>query len=158
MAKFLLLIAGVIASSLASASNTDDVRDFVAAYSATWNRHDERELAKLFDDGADLLMGGMPRIEGRAKIQQWWRIYFLHLDPDRRGDFEIASVMVLADDVRLVNVLTRTGGKRANGKTLETRRARGTWILVRRNDSWRIQAMRGNPAVGESRSKPGTDR
>lgn len=145
-------------AKLVSANTIEDVHGFVAVYSTVWNRHDEHELANLFEEGADLIMGGTPRIEGRAQIVQWWATYFSHLDPGRQGKFQIDSVMVLAEEVCLLNVLTKTGGKRANGEPLETRRARGTWILVRQYDSWRIQAMRGNPAVGESRTEPGTDR
>lgn len=157
MVKLLLLIAAVIASSFVLASPADDVHDFVATYSAAWNRHDEHELGKLFEEGADLIMGSGPRVEGRTQIEQWWKTYFSHIDSRRRGDFQVDSVMVLAHDVYLLNVLTKTGGMDANGEPLETRRARGTWILVRHNDSWRIQAMRGHPAVGESRTNPGTD-
>jgi len=152
------LVAAVLTTSLLAASAGDDVRDFVASYTATWNLHDQHQLAGLFAEDADFVMGSAPRSEGRAEIERWWGAYFAHIDPDRKLDLRIDSTKVLAEDVRLLNVHTETGGVSADGTALESRRARGTWVLVRRDGVWRIAAMRGNPAVGEPRTEPGTDR
>ena len=135
-----------------------DILAFIDSYSRTWNTHDHRQLAVLFAEDADMVMGGVPRVEGREEIGAWWMTYFAGIDPGRRGTFELESARMIARDVWLLNVNTTTAGKGSDGEVLPTRLARGTWILTRNRDDWCIQAMRGNPAVGESRSVPGSDR
>lgn len=83
---------------------------------------------------------------------------FSNMNDGRKGEFELLSLTYIAPDVTLVNVSSKISGAVNNGKDLETRLARGTWVLVQRNDTLLIAAMRGFPAVGEQRTRPGVDR
>lgn len=128
------------------------------SYTATWNTHDGDALASFFTDDADLIMGNLPRIDGREAIGDWWSTYFSRIEAARHGEFELLSLRDIAPGVRLANVGSRTFGEDASGGELEARLARGTWVLVRGDDTWLIAAMRGLPAEGEHRVRPGTDR
>ena len=135
-----------------------DLDSFLDAYTSAWNEHDGHALSGFFTDDADLIMGSLPRIEGREAIGEWWSSYFSRIDSARHGRFEFSSLKEIAPGVRLANLSSTTYGSGSSGGELETRLARGTWVLVRRGDSWLISAMRGLPAEGERRVLPGTDR
>jgi uncharacterized protein (TIGR02246 family) len=131
---------------------------FLEAYTTAWNTHDSDALAAMFTDDADLIMGNLPRIDGKEAIGRWWNTYFSRIDEDRKGEFKLLSLRNIAPDVQIVNVSSKTFSSNKQGKELETRLARGTWVLVKTNNSWLIAAMRGMPAMGEQRLSPGTDR
>jgi uncharacterized protein (TIGR02246 family) len=155
----LLLLALLVTSGVSPAEEGNSEFDsLLEAYSATWNTHDGDALAALFTADADLIMGSLPRIAGREAIGGWWNTYFSRIDEGRKGEFELLSLRDIAPSVRLVNLVSKTAGANRHGGELETRLARGTWILVKRDESWLIAAMRGLPAEGEHRLRPGADR
>jgi len=117
----------------------------VSQYVASWNTHDSRVLADYFTADADMIMGNGPILSGRAAIEGWWRDYFAVQEPERELTIEMQSTRAIAGDVALVNVLTTTGGRTAQGLDLPARKARGTWVLVRQDGSWLISAIRGMP-------------
>ena len=130
----------------------------VEAYEDAWNRHDASELAGFFAPHADMIMGSGPRIVGREAIRDWWGGYFDRIVEERKGTFVIVSVRLIGDNVALLNVASTTAGRTVDGQRLATRRARGTWVVARETGEWLIVAMRGQPAEGELRSSPGTDK
>lgn len=134
------------------------IDSFLEAYTNTWNTHDGDSLAALFTTDADFIMGSMPRIVGRDAIGEWWRTYFSKIDEDRKGEFKLLSFRNITPDVRIVNVNSKTFGANSDGEELETRLARGLWVLVNRDETWLISAMLGLPAEGEQRLNPGVDR
>lgn len=155
----LVLLALFITSGVSRAEEVSSEFDsFLENYTATWNTHDGGALAALFTADADLIMGNLPPIAGREAIGGWWNTYFSRIDEGRKGEFELLSLRDIAPGVRLVNVGSKTFGTNRHGEELETRLARGTWVLVKRNESWLIAAMRGLPAEGEQRLRPGADR
>lgn len=131
---------------------------FLEAYIAAWNTHDGDVLANFFTLDADLIMGNLPRRAGRNAIAGWWKTYFSRINEGRKGEFEPLSFQDIAPDVWLVNVSSKTFGTDENGGELEPRFARGTWVVVKRHAALKIVAMRGHPAVGKNRQRPGTDR
>jgi uncharacterized protein (TIGR02246 family) len=154
-----LMILMVLAISDFAATG-DDISEFafLEAYASAWNTHDGDVLAALFTTDADIMMGNLPLIVGRKAIRDWWQIYFSRIDEDRKGNFELLSTRVIAPGVKLVNILSKTSGTNVSGDQLETRLARGTWVVVKTGKTWLIAAMRGLPAEGEQRVRPGTDR
>lgn len=154
----LLLVLLAIPGVSPAKEGNSEFGSFLEAYTATWNTHDGDALAALFTDDADLIMGNLPRIDGRDAIGGWWNTYFSGINESREGEFELLSLRDIAPGVRLVNVGSKTFGANGNEEEFETRLARGTWVLVRRNETWLIAAMRGMPAEGERRLRPGTDR
>lgn len=162
----LMLLTFLAAFSVSSAEEGDeeieeeksDFDSFLKAYTATWNTHDGDALGTFFTSDADLMMGNLPRIVGREAIGGWWNTYFSRIDEGRKGEFELISQRDIVPGAKLVNVSSKTFGAKEDGEELETRLARGTWVVVKRNEAWRIAAMRGLPAEGDQRERPGTDR
>jgi len=155
----LVLLGLFIASSVTFAQEGDSEFDsFLETYTTTWNTHDGDALAAFFTADADLIMGSLPRIAGREAISRWWNTYFSRIDESRKGEFKLLSLRDISPDVRIVNLSSKTFGAYSYGEELETRLARGIWVLVKRNEIWLITAMCGLPAEGEQRMRPGVDR
>ena len=155
-----LVLLAVLTTSCAQPAKQgeSDFRAFLDVYTETWNQHDGAALGALFTADADLIVGNLPRVSGREAIGESWDMYFSRLDEGRRGEFELLSLRDIAPGVLLVNIGSKTSGISGRGEVLETRLARGTWVLVERNDTWLIAAMRALPAEGEDRLRPGQDR
>jgi uncharacterized protein (TIGR02246 family) len=155
-----IIITGVFvagASSMVAAQTDEDsasVYEFVDAYQHTIGTHDPAALAAFFTEDADLVMYSLPEIQGRQEIENWWRDYWLsrfnRQEPGRRGTFNLNSVRFFGNDVALINVESTTGGRDSSGVELDTRKARGTWLLQRQNGNWLISAMRGMPTEKDS--------
>lgn len=150
-----VLISGF--SNMAVAQTVEDsasVYEFVEAYQRTINTHDPAALAAFFTEDADFVMFNLPGIQGRQAIENWWRDFwqskFNKQEPGRRGTFNLNSVRFLADDVALANIETTTGGRDSLGVELDTRKARGMWLLHRQNGKWLISAIRGMPTERDS--------
>lgn len=130
------------------------VYEFVEAYQHTFNTHDPEALAAFFMEDADFLMFNLPEIRGRQAIENVWRNYwqskFNKQEPERKGTFIPNSIRFLAGDVALVNIETTTGGRDSLGVELQTRKARGTWLLHRQNGDWFISALCGMPTERDS--------
>lgn len=116
----------------------------VDQYIAAWDTHDAAALAQFFTADADMIMGTGSIATGRAAIQGQWGEYFAVQEPERTLSIEILSIRGITADVALLNVRTTTGGKTDLGE-LPARRARGTWVMVRRDGEWLVAAMRGMP-------------
>lgn len=84
------------------------VRAVVDAYGHAWNTHDAASVAAFFSEDADMVMGNGPRVNGRTAIQDWWGHYFGAIDEQRTGTFAVESIRLIAPDVALVNVTSRT--------------------------------------------------
>jgi len=159
-----LTLALVTLSSLAAAAlhvlkaqtpqASDALRARVETYERQWNTHDPAAVAAFFTVDADMIMGNLPRVQGRQAIQDSWAKYFAAIEVERRGTFEVVSLRLITPEVALVNITSETGGLDAEGRAMSTRLARGTWILVRESDAWFISAMRGQPAEGDVRGPP----
>lgn len=156
----IIIASGVFTSgffSMAVAQTVEDsasVYKFVEAYQHTINLHDPAALGAFFTEDADFLMFNLPEIQGRQAIENWWKDFwqskFNKQEPGRRGAFNLISVRFLADDVALVNIETTTGGKDSLGVELQTRKARGTWLLQRQDKNWLISVMCGMPTEKDS--------
>jgi hypothetical protein len=98
-------------------------------------------------------------VSGRAEIERLWGIYFSRIDRGRLLGITVESARLLGPEVAIVNVATTTGGQHSeSGEALETRRARGTWVVTREGGAWQIAALRAHSPVGELRAAPGRDR
>jgi uncharacterized protein (TIGR02246 family) len=134
--------------SVMTAQTSEDsatVRAQVEAYLTTWNAHDPSALAAFFTEGADMIMYNQPASQGRTEIQAWWRDYFARQEPQRQLTIAVNSLRLISADAAVIDIATTTGGGDAQGEELHTRKARGTWVLVRQRGEWVIAAMRGMP-------------
>lgn len=152
----LLLIAAT--NSFAQATGAAQLEEFVSRYEETWQSHSAERLADYYADDADMIVGIQARIVGRQAIERWWSQYFSRIDIGRLLTISIQSIRILRPDIALLNVDTTTGGTHSEtGEVLESRKARGTWVVSRSNDGWRISALRAHSPIGVIREAPGTD-
>jgi len=153
----LLASCGEVRERTAGQQSLVDIRDQVAAYERAWNTHDASQVAAFYAPDADMIMGSGPRVIGRAAVEAWWARYFAAISDRRTGTFQVESVRLLAPEVALANIGSLTARRDEDDEQLPTRRARGTWVLTVQDGQWLISSLRGLPAEGETRSKPGTD-
>jgi uncharacterized protein (TIGR02246 family) len=130
------------------------ISDFITRYQHTYNTHDPEAFSKFYTEDADFLMFTLPELHGRLTIENWWRRYwqsdFNKQEPERRGTFILNSLRFLANDVAIANIESITGGEDSLGVEIQTRKARGTWILHRQNGNWFISAISGMPTERDS--------
>jgi uncharacterized protein (TIGR02246 family) len=128
-----------------TAGDSVGVSALVEAYRTTWGEHDASALARFFTADADMIMGTDPVSVGREAVEEWWRAYFERQEPERQVEIDLHAVRLITPDVAVLNVTTTTGGRSGQGKELQSRRARGTWVVVHQAGGWHISAMRGMP-------------
>ena len=152
----LLAISGQIS---AQENEVDELQDFVKQYEEIWQSHDAGLLGDFFADDSDMIVGIQPRIVGREAIAASWNEYFSRIDSGRLLSVSIESIRLLSPDIALINVATTTGGTHSEtNEILESRKARGTWVVTREGGEWKISALRAHSPVGELRQAPGTDK
>ena len=159
--KYIALIVFLLnaASDLhAQAVESDRLDQFVDKCEETWRSHSAERIADFFAEDSDMIVGIQPRISGRAEIERSWNLYFSRIDSGRVLSISIESVRILSPNIALLNVDTTTSGTHSETKeVLESRRARGTWVVTRVGGDWKISALRMHSPVGEQRQGPGTD-
>ena len=152
----LLIFSG---QALAQENEADELREFIRQYEETWQSHDADRLGDFFADDADMVAGIQPRIVGREAIAAWWDRYFSRIDSGRLLSVSIDSIRLLSPDIALINVATTTGGTHSEtNAVLESRKARGTWVVTRAGGGWKIAALRAHSPIGQLREAPGTDK
>ena len=125
----------------------------VAEYQASWNEHDAKALTEFFAGDADLIMGTGPTIGGREAIQEWWTVYFDRVEAGSRAAFLVDDIRPVGSDAAVVNVTAAQHGDQQDRDRVIPL-ARGTWVMVRAGEAWRVAAMRGQPLEGAGR-QPG---
>lgn len=139
-------------------AEADLPENFVKTYEDTWQLHDASRLATFFTEESDMIVGIQPIVVGRVAIETWWNLYFSHIDSGRLVSISIESKRILSPNIVLLNVHTTTGGTHSEtNEVLESREARGTWVVTSASGDWKIAALRMHSPVGERRFKPGTD-
>jgi uncharacterized protein (TIGR02246 family) len=160
--KYLVLSAlllTAVSDSLAQTAKAKSLERLVKTYEEAWQFHDANRLAHFFTDDSDMIVGIQPIIVGRAAIATWWDLYFSRIDSGRVVSVSIESKRMLSPNIALLNVHTTTGGTHSEtNEVLESRKARGTWVVTRASGDWKIAALRMHSPIGEQRLNPGTDR
>lgn len=152
----LLILSG---QAFAQANEADELQEFIKRYEEIWQSHDGELLGDFFARDSDMIFGIQPTIVGREAIAASWNQYFSRIDSGRLLSVSIESMRFLSPDIALINVATTTGGTHSEtNETLESRKARGTWVVTRGGGEWRISALRAHSPVGVLREAPGTDK
>lgn len=157
--SIIIVIIQIVAdfANMAIAQTIEDsasVYKFVEAYQQTFNTRDAAALSHFFTENADFLMFNLPEIRGRQAIENVWRSYwqskFNRQEPGRKGKFILNSLRFFSSNIALINIESITGGRDSLGVELQTRKARGTWLLHRQNGNWLISALCGMPTERDS--------
>ena len=156
--QLMVLLLAAASDSLAQTSASDSLEEFVRTYEETWQLHDATRLGNFYTADADMIIGIQPIIVGRPAIETWWDVYFSRIDSGRVVSVSIESMRLLSPAIALLNVATTTSGNHsATNEVMESRQARGTWVVTSAGGEWKIAALRMHSPVGKQRLKPGTD-
>lgn len=161
MKRLLPLVLLLVFSGQAfpQANEADELQEFIKRYEEIWQSHDGELLGDFFAHDSDMIIGIQPRIVGREAIAASWNQYFSRIDSGRLLSVSIESMRFLSPDIALINLGTTTGGTHSEtNEILESRNARGTWVVTRGGGEWRISALRAHSPVGKLREAPGTDK
>ena len=155
----LVLLLIVSGQAFAQTNEVDELQEFIKQYEENWQSHNAERLGDFFADDSDMIVGIQPRIVGREAIAASWNRYFSRIDSGRLLSVSIESIRLLSPDIALINVATTTGGTHSEtNEILESREARGTWVVTRGGGEWKISALRAHSPIGELREAPGTDK
>ena len=153
----LIILIAISFNKVSGQSRTDSmtVNSIVEKYQSVWDTHDAYELAQLFTDDADIIMGNWPHISGRKVIQDRWQAYFNRQEAERKLRIDVNSFKIITEVVILINVTTTTWGHDSQGNELQSRRFRGSWVLKKQpNKNWLIVAMYGMPTEEDRIIRP----
>ena len=115
------------------------IRAQLAANFAAGNKRDAIGVVATYAPDGDLMIGAGPRIAGQNAIRDWLHAAWSTAPPDRQGTLTVDSLRFLSSDVAIVESTARwTAG--------EPLQDRATWIMVRRDGTWLIAAVRILPA------------
>ncbi|HXW57197.1 MAG TPA: SgcJ/EcaC family oxidoreductase [Candidatus Cybelea sp.] len=137
---------------LAAPNDVEDVRNVVAAFATTWNRHDMDAFGKLFAPDADFVNVAGVRWVGRNEIQL--RHAYSHgtipensvpdENPAYYGIFEHSRMTFVHVDVRFLRkdaALAHVDWELlGDTRTQNPRRGVFTFVLTRQNEGWLIAA------------------
>jgi uncharacterized protein (TIGR02246 family) len=141
----MLLIAACAAQpgSQERAGDEAAIRAQLAAMEAAWNERDAAALAALYTaDGDAILLLNPQRMAGQNAIRgaaEAGSFFPLAGTPDRRISLDVEGIRFISSDVAIADATARF----LAGEPAQTR---PTYVMVRRDGTWRIAALRVLPA------------
>lgn len=159
MKKAIYIITWISISSIsfykAAAQKLDTAREkqaivkLVKNYEDAWNRHDAKGLADNYDNDATWVNWFGAYYIGRKDIENHYdTVHTTYFKTSQYYTRSIEDISFIKPDIAISHVRTGlSGDSRFPGQTFEFRR---TIILVKRNNSWLIQAGQNaklNPGV-----------
>lgn len=114
--------------------------DFPEAYQK--GDYSSQKIADLFWEQADLVVLSSPWLKGQNAISE--RFSYLKDFPEGRSIyFELVSLIFIGNDAAWINVNScDKGGVNEEGEALGTYCDRGSFLLEKREDQWKILAVR----------------
>ncbi|HEV2289436.1 MAG TPA: SgcJ/EcaC family oxidoreductase [Candidatus Acidoferrales bacterium] len=151
-AAFALVIPMLATSIVAAPDETENVRNVVAAFATTWNRHDMEAFGKLFTPDAEFVNVAGTRWVGRREIQAQHayshgtipqsaqpkeNLRYYGIFKHSTMTFTHIDVRFLRKDVALAHVDWELSG---DTRTQGLRRGVFTFVLTQQNGGWLIAA------------------
>ena len=144
--SLLLLITLVAAAPRAfaqrQASDEAAIRGRIQALETALNAHDARGGAALFAEDGDQIVGRSALYRGRPVMERAYREKLLALPKGRHIAIKVRSIRFPTPDVALVDVEGHLV------EAPETTKDRAFYVMVQRDGSWLISALRVMDAEG----------
>ncbi len=120
------------------------LRTLVEEYDAGWNAGDVRRTTRVFAADADFVPSNGEHLEGHEGIERWVESTIVHgMLKGTNVKSTVLFVKSIAPDVALVETETEIRGTRdPGGAPLPVRRGRSTFIAIRDDSGWVVQACR----------------
>jgi uncharacterized protein (TIGR02246 family) len=132
--------SGSLWAQMGSSMDADAaIKQCVAAWSDTWNRHDARATAmKYVEDGDFTNTTGISSHGWKALEDHYNEIFTTFLKDAHRTD-TVRSIRLLNPDTASVDIdWQMTGAKTRDGKDVPIRKGLLTWIVTKTNGEWKI--------------------
>jgi uncharacterized protein (TIGR02246 family) len=142
VALLLLFAAGVGRTQAQGKMDTDSaaIKQFVAAWSDAWNRHDAHAAAMAFADDNDFVnTTGVPT-HGRKDLEDHYNVIFTTFLKDAHRSDTVRSIRFLTPGIAVVDVdWQMTGARTPDGKDNPNRKGLLTWVITKQRDGqWMI--------------------
>jgi len=122
-----------------------DIRAFIGAYEAAFNKHDPEAVSGFYEADADLVIHNSPMISGAEEILSWWQSYF-SVPASHSVVFIVDEIRMLSDDAAFVKITVADFQDMAEGGTAPPGLARAAWVITREDGKWSIAASRILPS------------
>lgn len=143
-------IAGAATAAAPDAADETALRALGAAADAAWNAKDHRLMGSYYAEDASLLVGGvaLPQQTGRAQIETYFQKAFAGRVGDLRHVSEIRNLDMVGPNLAFTDVLVRVESRRADGTWQVVRRFNNVSISERSGTVWRLKVVRAFPIEG----------
>jgi ketosteroid isomerase-like protein len=122
-----------------------EIRDTLRDYLAAFNRHDDAALASYWSESSENIdLDTGRRVDGRHAVRDVFSALFSH-DAAAAIDFEIESIRPVAEDVAVVDGISRMSF--AEGADAHTRFSA---VVVRQGGRWQIDSVREAAAAKQA--------
>jgi uncharacterized protein (TIGR02246 family) len=115
------------------------VRARIKALEAAWNARDAAGVASAYAPDGDLILGDGPRHSGRDAIRRSSAAMWSGVPPERRISISVDAIRHVGPDTAIAECTARFSAG-------EPAQDRATWVMVRRQGSWWVAALRVMPA------------
>ncbi len=122
------------------ADDESQIRAQVASLERTWNARNGAANAALFTETGDLIVLTGARHVGRAAVRAAWEAGWATADPGRRLVLTVDAVRFPTTDVAIAEISASIAG-------VPGQLDRATYVLVRREGQWLVEALRVMPAA-----------
>ncbi len=139
MLPFALLCCRTTEQAQNRTSDEAAIRGQVAAMEAAYNKRDTAALAAIYATDGDVMMVAGPRSSGHEAIRRATETDWAKMPSTRQISLTVDSIRFLSSDVAIAECTARL----SEG---EPSQDRGTWVMVRRDGTWRVAALRVLPA------------
>lgn len=143
-------VCGAAAAAPVSPGDEAALRALGADADAAWNAKDARRMGDYYAEDASLLVGGvtLPEQVGRANIESYFQRAFAGRVGDLRHVSEIRNLRMIGPDLAFTDVLVRVESRRADGTWQVVRRFNNVSISERSGTVWRLRTVRAFPIEG----------
>lgn len=115
------------------------IRAQITAAEAAINKRDFAALGTLYTPDGDAIIGSAPTSSDPDAIRRHLAAAWAKAPANRRISITVDAIRFITSDVAIANTTARF----SEGEPLEDR---GTWVMARRDGTWRVAAIRVQPA------------
>jgi uncharacterized protein (TIGR02246 family) len=142
LVMFLPVILSAQKQTLLTDSDSAAIRQVIAGFADSYNRHNAQDLAKWFTQDADFTTARGVTTHGRTQIEEHFATLFAGRLKDVHREVSVRSTRLLTPEVVSVNIDCEvTGTKGTDGSELPAHKGLYDWILTKQDGRWLINVF-----------------
>jgi hypothetical protein len=115
-----------------------EIAHFMMTCEIAWNARQPGVFTDLFSEDGNVMCEDGQLIQGKNRLEEWWRDYFTVLDRASRSRFTVGRTHHLSRGITLLDVTAEASGPGIMASTEQS-----YWIISRESHRWLIAAIRG---------------